>query len=174
MVRKSIRCAVLPTLLVACSIGSSGAFMAPGGGSQVRADPVPVLWAANDVFERVGIPVTEMDERGGELRSGMFRVERVWGGEAAAARIRCGPDDDVGLRAGQVFNVSMMARVQSTDGYTSRVRVVGDVTLAESGERTRPGVRCGLREEFRSWVEEEIVRASQLLPPRHRVSVRPD
>ena len=166
--------AIVPVVFAACSIGPSGTFMTTGGGSHVQVDPVPVLWAAADVFERVGIPVAEEDEREGEVRSGTFRVERVWGGDAAEARIRCGPDDDSALQAGQVFDVSMVARVRSTDGFTSRVLVVGDVSPVRSGEEPGSTVRCGLREEFRSWVEEEIVRAVQLMPARPRMGLRPN
>jgi hypothetical protein len=162
------------TGLAACSVGSSGTFMTPGGSSHVQMDPTPVLWAAADVFERVGIPVAEEDELDGEVRSGTFRVERAWGGEAAAARIRCGPEEDALLRAGQAFDVSMIARVRSTDGYSSHVMVVGTVVPVDSGDEGLPAVRCTLREDFRSWVEEEIVRAAQLLPSRPRMGLRPD
>lgn len=165
------RTVVLPTLLLpalAACAGASG-FFAPGGGTRVEQDVPWVVRAAAEVFQRTAIPVTEVDEHEGEVRSGVFRVQRTWGGEAVSSRIDCSVAQD---RPDAVyaapFDVEVTAWVRSRSGLTSTLTVLGGARRVDAQDDRAPALRCRLREEFRVWLVDAIRREAMGRPPRLR------
>lgn len=165
------RLVIVPTLflpaLVACAGGPS--LFTPGSGTPIEQDVPRVVWAAAEVFQRTAIPVTERDDHEGEVRSGVFRVQRMWGGEAVSSRIDCplaqGRPDTLYAAP---FEVEVTALVRSRSGLTSNLTVLGDARRVDAQDGLAPALRCRLSEEFRSWLMDAIRREAMGRPPRGR------
>lgn len=138
--------------------------MTVGSGTAVSTDFVPVHWAVQEVFERAAIPVEEVDEQSGSVRSGTFTVSQTWDGDPLARRLACratGATSGASLYASPL-TVSVAADVRPVGETEARVHVSGEAV----GEGRTDGsqVRCALRESFREWLMEEVRRKAENLP----------
>lgn len=163
----------LPALVLPTLVGCAGAagLLTPGaaGPTTIEQDATWVVLATVEVFNRTGIPVAERDEFGGVVRSGVFRVQRSWNGEAVSRRIDCplvqGAPEQI---YSAPFDVEVTARSRPRSGLTSDLSVFGQARRVVAPDGQRSEQRCVLREEFRAWLVDAIRREAMAQPPRGR------
>lgn len=163
--------AAVSTSAVTISAGpSSPGPVSVGSGTRVSSDLVPVLWAVEDVFERVGIPVASVDEGGREVRSGEFTVRQTWDGDRVERRLECAAlgDLDPSTLYDAPFLVSVVARVRDAGASSEHLTITGQAVRQGETPQAIGRTHCRLREPFRQWLLEEVRRKALNLPMRPR------
>lgn len=167
---------LLPALFLLPGCGAAGGSISAGPGSpgpisvgsstRVSSDLVPVLWAVEEVFERVGIPVASVDEGSGELRSDAFTVRHTWDGDRVERRLECPAlgDLDPSTLYGAPFVVSVVARARHAGASSDQLTIRGQAVRQGETPKAIGRIQCRLREPFRQWLLEEVRRKALNLP----------